>query len=310
LSKSERDEISILLEKGYSFRAIAKTLDRHQSSIVREVGRNQVKGKYQAQKAETKARVRTHQARFQFSKLRHDRLEPIITRLLKHGLSPEAVSGRLRREGLGISKNAIYHWLYSAYGQGVCQYLHSRSYAKRKRRKPKTRKLLILNRTSIHERKRLTEYDYEGDTVVSSWNTVSLVTLINPLTLYLAARKVPNLKPKTVQRAFRSMLSKVQVSSLTLDNGQENRLHGTLGIKTFFCDPYSSWQKPGIENGNRLLRRFFPKGTNLARVSIQKLASVIWYYNDLPRKKLSWETPREVMDRKKLFKNKKPPRGG
>lgn len=275
---------------------------------MREVARNQVRGRYHPGKAQAKAGVRTHEARFQFSKLRHERLEPLITRLLKHGLSPEAVSGRLKRSGVRISKNAIYHWLYSAAGQGVCQYLRSKRYAKRKRGKPKTKKILIPERVSIHEREKVTKYDYEGDTVVSSWNTVSLVTFINPLTLYLDARKVPDLKPHTVLKAFKSMLSNVKIHSLTLDNGQENRLHGKLGIKTFFCDPYSSWQKPGIENGNRLLRRFFPKGTNLATVSPQKLASVVQYYNDLPRKKLQWETPREVMEKRKLFKNKKSPK--
>lgn len=299
--------MSILLGKGYSLRAIALALDRHQSSLSREVRRNQVRGQYSPKKAEAKTRVRTHEARFQFSKLRHDRLEELVTRLLKQGLSPEAVSGRVKRSGVSISKNAIYHWLYSASGQGVCQYLRSQRYAKRKRSKPRTKRLLIPNRISIHERKKLTEYDYEGDTVVSSWNTVSLVTIINPFTLYLDARKVLDLKPKTVLTAFERMLSKVAIHSLTLDNGQENRLHGKLGIKTFFCDPYSSWQKPGIENGNRLLRRFFPKGTDLQKVSPQALASVIRRYNDLPRKKLFWETPNEVMQRKKLFKNKKSP---
>ncbi|MGB3072935.1 MAG: IS30 family transposase [Candidatus Moraniibacteriota bacterium] len=106
------------------------------------------------------------------------------------------------------------------------------------------------------------------------------------------------------------MLARVRVNSLTLDNGQENRSHGALGVKTYFCDPYSSWQKPGIENGNRLLRRFFPKGTDLLPVSFQKLARVVKHYNDLPRKKLHWETPNEVMQAKKLFTNKKPPRRG
>lgn len=310
MSKSERNEIGILLEKGYSLRAIAQALERHQSSITREVRRNQVRGSYQPLKAEAKARVRTHEARFQFSKLRHEKLEPRITKLLKQGLSPEAVSGRLRREGVIISKNTIYRWLYSASGQRICQFLRSQRYAERKRRKPKTKKFLIPNRVSIHERGKLTEYDYEGDTIVSSWNTVSLVTLIHPMTLYLDAKKVPDLKPNTVLNAFQYMLSKVNIHSLTLDNGQENRLHGKLGVKTFFCDPYSSWQKPSIENGNRLLRRFFPKGTDLSKVSFQKLSWVIRYYNGLPRKKLFWETPKEVMRRKNLFKNKKSPGRG
>jgi IS30 family transposase len=101
------------------------------------------------------------------------------------------------------------------------------------------------------------------------------------------------------------MFSKVEIHSLTLDNGQENRLHGKLGVNTYFCDPYSSWQKPGIENGNRLLRKYFPRGTDFETISPQKLSWVIRQYNALPRKKLFWETPNEVMGKHKLFKNKK-----
>jgi IS30 family transposase len=212
--------------------------------------------------------------------------------------------------GILLSKNAIYQWLYSAAGQSVCQYLHSKRYRQKQRGKPKAKKTLIRERVSIQERGRLGIYDYEGDAIVSSWNTTALVTLINPLTMYLSARKVSNLKPETVARTFHSMLSRVKAHSLTLDNGQENRLHTKLDLLVFFCDPYSSWQKPGIENGNRLIRKLFPKGTDLSTISVQKLAWVIRNLNSVPRKKLQWETPTEVMCKKKLFKNKKTPRGG
>lgn len=161
---------------------------------------------------------------------------------------------------------------------------------------------MIPHRVSIHERPPMTEKDYEGDTIVSSWNTVSVVTLYNPYTMYFDTRKVQNLKPLTTVQAFQSMIHRVKIDSLTLDNGQENRDHLKLGINTFFCDPYASWQKPGIENGNRLLRRLIPKGSDIAPYSHRCIATHVKKMNVTPRKKLHWKTPKEVMNEKRLFK--------
>ena len=208
------------------------------------------------------------------------------------------------------SKTAVYDWLYSRYGQRYCVYLEHKRYAKRKRKKKKTKRTLIPERVSIHKRPKLTNLDYEGDTIVCSQSTASLATIYNPLVMYLDARKVPNLKPKVVVRAFDAMLSRIEARSLTMDNGQENRLHARLSVTTYFCDPYAPWQKPGIENANKLLRRHFPKGMDLSTVLSRKLASIVKKYNNMPRKKLNWKTPHEVMTEKRLFKNKKSARGG
>lgn len=138
-----------------------------------------------------------------------------------------------------------------------------------------------------------------------SQSTTSIVTICNPIVMYLDARKVLNLKPKVVELLFEKMLGTVDARSLTLDNGQENRLHTKLGVKTYFCDPYAPWQKPGIENANRLLRKHFPKGTDLSTISSRKLAVVVRKYNHTPRKNLDWKTPHEMMIEKNLYKNKK-----
>ena len=101
------------------------------------------------------------------------------------------------------------------------------------------------------------------------------------------------------------MLSRVHARSITFDNGQENRLHLRLGIRTYFCDPHAPWQKPGIENMNRYLRRYIPKGADIAPYSPAFMAALVRRYNALPRKKLGWKTPHEVMRRWKLYQNKK-----
>jgi IS30 family transposase len=199
------------------------------------------------------------------------------------------------------SKTAIYGWLYSQYGQRYCKYLPYKHDSKKKRTKKKVKRTLIENRVNISKRKRITVGDYEGDTVVSKKSKIALVVLHNPQTMYGDVRKVDNMKPHTVFLAFKEMLSQVKVTSITFDNGQENRLHLRLGVTTFFCDPYSPWQKPGVENMNRWLRQYIPKGSDIGKYSHKYLQSLVEKYNHTPREKLKWKTPFEVMTEKKLL---------
>lgn len=234
-----------------------------------------------------------------------------MLRLLRKGLSPEAVSGRMRLEQQPFfaSKDLIYRWLSSVWGERYRHLLPHRRY-RRRRSKKRPPAAHIPKRVSIAERPRLTAFDFEGDTIVCRESTAALVTFHNPQTLYTDARWVPDLSPARVAGAFRSMMGRVRIRSLTLDNGLENREHLTLGTKTFFCDPYASWQKPGVENANKLMRRFVPKGTNLATVSAKRLRNIVRHLNHLPRRKLGWRTPYETMLFKKLFRKTKNTSGG
>lgn len=231
-------------------------------------------------------------------------LEIYIVEKLKSGLPPQVISGRMKREQKPwyASKTAIYDWLYSMYGQKYCIYLPYKRYGKRKRGRKKTKREMIPFRVNISKRKPLTRYDYEGDAVVSKKSTSALIVLHNPKTMYGDVRKVPNLKPHTVFLAFRDMLKKVSVRSITFDNGQENRLHMNLKIKTYFCDPHAPWQKPGVENMNRFIRKYIPKKKDIASYTEQFVASIVEIYNNTPRRKLTWKTPNEVMQEKKLFR--------
>jgi len=82
---------------------------------------------------------------------------------------------------------------------------------------------------------------------------------------------------------------------LTLDNGIENRFYEKLRISTFFCDPYSSWQKGGVENINGMIRRFIPKGSDISKYSDEFIRKVENILNNKPRKSLGYKTPKEVM---------------
>ena len=84
------------------------------------------------------------------------------------------------------------------------------------------------------------------------------------------------------------------MKTLTFDNGIENKQHTRLGVATFFCDPYSSWQKGGVENANRMIRRYFPKGTDFAHISEKAIRRVERLINEKPRKILGYRTAIEA----------------
>src|SRR5258708_6613620 len=127
LSSTERSELQILHEKGYSSRAIAAVLGRSPNTIAAELKRNSyTDGRYVAVRAKQKAYVRRKYAKYQGKKIQeNNELRSYITRKLKAGWNPDEISGAMRREEqpFYVSKTAIYEWLYSARGQQCCQYL-------------------------------------------------------------------------------------------------------------------------------------------------------------------------------------------
>lgn len=147
---------------------------------------------------------------------------------------------------------------------------------------------------------------FEGDTLVSGKKTgskASLTILCERKAKYTDFEKIPNLKPLTNNQALTTMMAKLsKIHSLTLDNGLENQWHERLGIPTFFCDPYSSWQKARIENTNKLIRWFIPKGTDINNYSKEYLEWVKHILNNKPRKSLGYKTPLEVMLENNLLK--------
>ena len=102
--------------------------------------------------------------------------------------------------------------------------------------------------------------------------------------------------------ADRTMFEGKKVLSVTRDNGIENRAHEELGIPSFFCDPYSSWQKGGIENANKMLRRYFPKGTDFTLVSQESVNHAVQLINEKPRRVLGYRSSLEAAARLRIIK--------
>lgn len=319
IKKEERDEISILLKKGYSLRSIAQALDRNVSTFSRELKRNRKKlrkrggtGPYEPILAHRKAVLRKSLAKRRWKKINHnDRLREYVTTGLKRYWSPDEISGRMKweRQPFYVSKTAVYEWLYSSWGQYYCSYLYSQRYRPRKRRQKKLKRALIPNRRGIELRPGTIKGEYrhyEADTAVSGKKTGSkaaLSVLHERRARYTDFERISSLKPGCHCQAQETMLARVtEPKTLTMDNGIENRDHEKLGLPIFFCDPYSAWQKGGVENSIKQIRRFIPKGTDISQYSDSYLNKVKEVLNNKPRKSLGYKTPMEVMLENNLLK--------
>lgn len=320
LAQTERDRIQALLEAGHEQKEIASILKRDESTISREIKRNRRKirgengtrnGLYEATVAQHKAYVKRKYAKYQGKKIEETPgLHNYIIEKLREHWSPDEISGRMKdeKQSFYASKTSIYEWLYSMWGQQWCSLLYSRRYRPRKHRE-KTKRTLIPHRKGLEERPlgavNKTRYGhYEADTVVSGKKTGSkeaLSVAYERKAKYIVARKITNLKPQSNNQAIAQMQKELFMKSITMDNGIENTAYEELGIPTFFCDPYSSWQKGGVENANKMIRRYFPKGMDFANVSQEDIDQIIFLINNKPRKSLGYKKPYEVMKQNNLL---------
>lgn len=301
-SKMERLELSILLKKGYSRREIGRALGRSHSSVIRELKKNQVKGGYDSHKAHHKARVRRTYSKYQGMKIRENPyLEQFVKQGLEAGWTPEQIAGRLREAHWGktiVSAKGIYKWLYSVYGYHWCQYLPSRRYHRKHRRRKKSRKILIPNRVFIEERprgaqRRSRRGHFEGDTLgVPRGSPETLAAVVDRASRYFLAVKIARLKYAV--EGYGALLDSVAVRSLTLDNGVENVRYEELNVSTYFCHPHRAWEKPTIENTFQRLRRWIPKKARLRDYTDEDITAIVERMNNTPRKCLNYRTPQEV----------------
>ena len=309
LDQHKRDRIEALLDDRYKRKEIAKILKVDKSTISREINyRKKKNGRYDSDTAERKAGVLRSNSKFQGMKIENNQSlkQKIITRL-KEYRSPDEIAGRLSREfGLVLGKNAIYKWLYSSLGQRYCRYLCTKRYRGRKQKKIVKREM-IPNRVHIGSRPRGKNLIHlEGDTAVSpkrSGSKQAAAFIAEPSSSLFLGKKTKNLRPVVVSLALKKAIGTIRADTLTLDNGIENKNHASIGVPSFFCDPHSPWQKPHVENGIGLLRRWFvPKGTDWRKVSESELKKYIHVLNSKYRKKLGYRSAYEVAYEKGIIK--------
>jgi IS30 family transposase len=143
---------------------------------------------------------------------------------------------------------------------------------------------------------------WEGD-LISGSNNSHIVTLVERSSRFTLLIKVKGKDTESVVSALARRVKKLPdelVKSLTWDRGSEMASHQTFSISTgidvYFCDPQSPWQRGSNENTNRLLRQYFPKGTDLSAHSQADLSRVARELNGRPRKTLDFRDPAQVFN--------------
>lgn len=310
LTRAERLEIGILIRKKYSIRSIAKEMQRSPNTISYEIKENSTSGVYNPIKAHAKARLRKRMRRLEWSKIeKNPNLKQFIIKKLKEHWNPDEIAGHIKRtkKEQYVSKTAMYEWLRTARGERYCQYLYSkRKYVKKRRSKIK--KVIIPNRVGIEHRtegaNNRSRYGHmENDTIVSRKGCRGGMSVHQERKSRLVAgRKVRSMRPHEHAQAAQYIYRVIAVKSTTMDNGVENRDHEQFGIPTYFCDPYSSWQKGGVENVNKMLRRYFPKGTDFGMVSQKDIDRACAIINKKPRKILGYRSALDVAQGARIIK--------
>ena len=317
LRQGEREEISRGLAAGLSVRALAAQLGRAPSTVSREIQRNCGRVAYRAEMAERRAW--SEGRRPKLCKLASSgRLRQLVAAKLAQQWSPEQISGWLRRQypgdiAMSVSHETIYRSLY-VQARGVLKkellaHLRSRR-VMRKARTQATRSRTtgaIQDEVSIRDRPdevddRTVPGHWEGDLLAGGRNS-HVATLVERTSRFTLLVRVEAKDAPTVRKALTRHLRRLPAElrqSLTWDRGSELAQHKQLaidsGIKIYFCDPRSPWQRGTNENTNGLLRQYLAKKTDLADYSQSDLSKIARRLNQRPRKALDFDTPANVFN--------------
>jgi IS30 family transposase len=310
LTHEERSTIASLTRKNRSVTEIANLIDRHRTTVWRELKRNSnSSGTYTAPSASKLSAQRSAQASCRASRIAPERWEYIEEKLCAGQWSPEEIRNRMVLEGIApISHEAIYQRLWTDKKAGGTLHTHLRHKIRsyRKRGSPRERRGHIPGQRMIGERPPHIEHrarfgDYEMDTVIGKPSGEVLVTMVERRSRYLFVLKASNKSALAVSAAIISALHphRESVHTLTYDNGKEFSQHALideiLGSQGYFANPYHSWERGLNENTNGLLRQYFPKQTDFGEITDKQLQEAQDKLNNRPRKCLGWRTPNEVI---------------
>ena len=316
LGLEQREAISRGLAAGDDFAVIARRLGRPTSTVSREVGRCGGRAGYRAADAQRSAGERAARPK-QRKLLRCPEIAAVVEAGLGARWSPQQIAAKLRRDHPDeperrVSHETIYSSLYCQGRGGLRRELIAALRTGRARRRPRTRAEQarrggLPNMVNISERPvevadRAVPGHWEGDLIMGAFNRSAIVTLIERQSRYCLLGDLPD--GHTAEEVYACLVELIQtlpanlVRSLTWDQGKEMAMHGQFSIDTgvdvYFCDPHSPWQRPTNENMNGLLRQYFPKGTDLNRISRDHLDFVAAQLNGRPRKVLNWDSAAEV----------------
>lgn len=311
LTVEDRITLFELLFTGTPIIEIAQHLGFHKATIYRELERNSSRYGYRPDWASQQYRLR-QQTKLSFKLDKNIALKTFVIAKLQAGWSPQQIDGRLRLQAgrCVVSHETIYAYIYSPGAkddklykllQKQRRYRYPRN--KRRRHKPakEADKIGIAARSEIINH-RETYGHWEGDLMVFSRQRENLITLRERKSRYLLAIKNQTRQAQTTTQTLihymQKKLMSEAISSLTLDNDtsfvEHKQMAKSLEATVYFCGPYKSYQKGAIENGNRLLRAYFPRQTLLAELEQAQIDEKTQMINNKPMKCLGYQTPNEV----------------
>jgi len=316
LRLEEREEISRGIAARRSIRQIAHGLGRSPSTVSREIRRNGGPRAYRANRADRRAWKRALRAKPCRLAL-HSELRWRVAQKLALQWSPEQISGWLKRDfptdqDMQISHEAIYRSLFIQTRGVLKKELTTHLRTRRQMRHANRGNTghgqgQIPDMGSIRERPaeaedRAVPGHWEGDLLTGA-NDTHIATLVERNTRFTMLVKIPRKDTATVVAVLAKHVRKLPEElrrSLTWDQGKEMTGHKNFTVATdvqvYFCDPRSPWQRGSNENTNGLLRQYFPRGTNLSRISQARLNAIALRLNQRPRKTLGFETPADKLE--------------
>jgi len=305
VTSEDRLRIKDGLDAGLSKAAIADKLGFHKSTIGREISRNKGHRGYRPKQAHNLALAREAPKHGPY------RMNPVIMMRIIERLeakwSPEQIYRRLQLEGDAIvSTETIYKFiLEDRQNGGVLWKNLRRSGRHRKKRFPsEDRRGKIKNTRSISKRskkanKRKKKGHWERDLMIGRNHESAVLAIVDRKSRFNKFRKLNGKHAKRVTKETITALKGLPKKSMTNDCGKEFSDHQSYEkktkVKVYFCDPYSSYQRGTNENRIGLLRQYFPKKSDLTKISNKQLQVIEFEINNRPMKILDWKTPYEVM---------------
>lgn len=229
------------------------------------------------------------------------------------GQSPEAIAGRIEhheKQLPNVSKDTIYRFLRSPHGKVIGLELKKKKYRKKK---PKVTQLedrrFIDKRPKIIDKRRRVG-DMEGDFIVSGKKGKGILLVVVCRRLRISFLEI--IHQVSIDEVHQAMLKIKkrfpEMRTLTLDNDLLFQMHKTLeallDVPIYFCDPYASWQKGTVENRNKIIRKFIPKGSNLLLYDEEEIQAVEDYLNSRYMECLKYYTPAEKLKKYRTRKMK------
>lgn len=305
LTREQRYAINLGKQEGKTQTAIARQIGVNKSTISRELKRNSNRfGKYGWKSADEKAMERRERT-VRNREIRPDILRDARRLIVTEEWSPRQISGWLKNKGIIISHERIYQMIRDDESGELRKHCrHRMKYRRHKRRIRPTRAINIPGRVSIHSRPEASDGkrfgDWEMDLIIGKDGKSAILVLCERSRNYIIMEKLPFGKnPDKVAEAVIRLLwpYRRNVLTITTDNGSEfcrhQRIADSLKATVYFADSYASWQKGAVENANKLIRQYMPKGTDFRKLTDEFIHSVQIKLNRRPRKKLNFSTPKD-----------------